>query len=334
MKKNTLIFRLCSFAAAVFFAVSCSVVNPPAARTHTLTLMSYNAQTFFDTVEDGTEFSDFKGSNSRWSAQKYRKRLKRLEETLYAMGGKLSETRIMPDIVVLQEIENERVLEDFCKQLPQKDSYPYVLCSPAHENAAFTTAVLSKYPIEDYRIHTLQTVSSVYASVLRPLTEVVINTGGNNGKNLIKIFSVHWKSKRGTANGQRIRTLQEEQLVQKISSSIKHSSVPVIACGDFNQEYDAFNNMRQFSVCWDNYRNQQLSGVQDSGTYYFRGKWLKIDHIFYINAASFANGIAVEKFVLHHDEPLIHKGIPHRYNVRTGQGYSDHLPIGIRFSIP
>ncbi len=334
MKKKTLIYRVCRFITITSLIASCSFLNPRAEQEQRITLISYNTQTFFDSVEDGTEFADFKGSDSHWSEQKYRTRLTRLKEVLYVMGENLSGQHTLPDIVVLQEIENQRVIEDFCKQLPQHDSYPYAFYSPPQETGYFSTAVLSKYPIEDFRIYTLQTVQESYAATLRPLTEILINTGSQDKKNLIKIFSVHWKSKRGKSNGNAIRILQEEQLIQKIADTVDDSTIPFIACGDFNQE--SCTGMQQFSVCWDllSHSNEQAEEMQPSGSYFFRDKWEKIDHIFYINADSFQNGIEVQKFSVPYDEPLVQNGKPARYDVRTGQGYSDHLPIGIRFKLP
>ncbi len=337
MKKKKLLCLFCVFVVVMFLIISFWFVNFPSADTQSLTLVSYNAQTFFDSVEDGREFAEFKGSKTRWSAQKYRTRLKRLKEILYTMGKRLGERQTLPDIVVLQEIENERVLEDFCKILSVHDSYPYVFCTPVNENAPFSTAVLSKYPIEDFRIFTLQTVQDSYAARLRPLTEISINVGNQDEKRLIKLFSVHWKSKRGKNSGTAIRILQEKQLIQKIVDTVDNTSVPFIACGDFNQSYESFTDMKRFSVCWNvpSYCNAQMTGTQPAGSYYFRNNWEKIDHIFYIDSStSFSNGINVQKFFVMNDEPFVEDGMPARYDVRTGQGYSDHLPIGIRFVVP
>lgn len=134
MKLKRLLFSLFACIATGIFFLQCTRCTP---LTDTqfkkpVTLVTYNTQTFFDAVEDGTEFKEYKGSKSRWTDQKYRARLERLKNTMFAAGERLTGKKDrLPDIVVLQEIENDRVIEDFCKQLPSRENYPYAVCPPS-----------------------------------------------------------------------------------------------------------------------------------------------------------------------------------------------------------
>lgn len=347
MKLKRLLFSFfaCIAAGALFLqCMRCTPLTDTKFR-QSITLVSYNTQTFFDAVEDGTEFKEYKGSTSRWTEQKYRIRLERLKNTVFATGEKLiGKKDRLPDIVVLQEIENDRVVEDFCKQLPSGETYPYAVCPPRSTKGAFTTVILSKYPIEQFFVHRLYTEKQ---GALRPLIEAVLNTGSKDKPRLLTIFAVHWKSKTGGYGSAAVRAQQEDQLVRKIQEHReKNPHIPFIVCGDFNQPLEEFNQLHDFPVCWDisNYRTENEEGRQPNGSYYFKNSWEKIDHIFYESGAndydssgtaSNTGTASIEPtlFFVLYEPPLIEDGKPVRYNVLTGEGYSDHLPLGFRFEI-
>ena len=346
MKFKRLLFPLFAGIAAGVLFLQCTRCTPltDTQFKEPITLVTYNTQTFFDAIEDGSEFKEYKGSKSRWTDQKYRTRLERLKATMFAAGEKLTEKKDrLPDIVVLQEVENNRVVEDFCKQLPSGEHYPYAVCPPASKEA-FTVVILSKYPVERYFVHRLHIDQKV---ALRPLTEAVLNTGSKDKPRLLTVFAVHWKSKTGKSDSASIRALQEAQLIQKIQEHReKNPHIPFVVCGDFNQPLEEFNQLNNFAVCWNvsGYRVENEEGAQPSGSYYFKNTWEKIDHIFYESGADdyadvetvpHTGTVYIEPllFFVLYEPPLIEDGKPVRYNVLTGEGYSDHLPLGFRFAI-
>ena len=346
MKLKRLLFPFFACLAAGILFLQCTRCTPltDTQFKEPITLVTYNTQTFFDAIEDGSEFKEYKGTKSRWTEQKYRIRLERLKDTMFAAGEKLTGKKDrLPDIVVLQEVENSRVIEDFCKQLPSEENYPYAVCPPASKDA-FTTVILSKYPIEQYFLHRLHIEQKV---ALRPLTEALLNTGSKDKPRLLTVFSVHWKSKTGGYGSAAIRAQQEAQLIRKITEHReKNPHIPFIVCGDFNQTLEEFNQLNDFPVCWgiSSYRAETEEGSQPDGSYYFKNSWEKIDHIFYEGNTDDYTGtetvpdtgtayIQPLLFFVLYEPPLIEDGKPVRYNVLTGKGYSDHLPLGFRFEI-
>ena len=326
--------RVLLFYLAAASLTACSFFNRNTSEEQVYTLMSYNTQTFFDAVENGSEFAAFKGSKSKWSTQKYQMRLDRLVKTVQHMGETLSHQQTVPDIVVLQEVENAQVIEDFCKKLSAENCYPYALCCPAPEQQALTTALLSKHPIEYFYIHSLHAETA--DSAVRPLIEALINIGTKDKKQLLTVFSVHWKSKAREKNPESVRRLQEKQLMQKLAAHrAQHPDIPFIVCGDFNQPLDECTELQNIAVCWDMeaYRTAVEEGLQPAGSYYFHNTWEKIDHIFYSKKGKDSSGIDLKAFLLLYEAPLVEHSIPVSYNVFNGSGYSDHLPLGIQFSL-
>ena len=336
----------CSIVSVAFF-LQCTRCTPLTDRdlSSQISLVSYNTQTFFDAVEDGTEFQEFRGGKSRWSEQRYRIRLERLKNTLFAAGKRLTGAKDrLPDIAVLQEVESSRVVEDFCKQLPHKETYPYALCPPRSDKAAFTTVILSKFPIEKFRLHTLYIQDQ---AALRPLVEAQLNIGTEQKPRKLTLFAVHWKSKSGRGESASIRILQEQQLLQKIREhNARSPDIPIVICGDFNQPLEEFRELNTLAVCWNTaaYKAQNQQNMQPGGSFYFKNRWEKIDHIFYYDRVQSVNkqkqlvntgSAAIEpvSFFVLYEPPLVQDGKPLRYNVVSGEGYSDHLPLGFRFKI-
>ncbi len=293
-----------------------------------ITVMTYNTQTFFDAIEDGSEFSEFRGSKSLWSAEKYEARLDRLRDVIVLCGGEAGlEADRGPDVVVLEEIENERVLRDLCNRLPRRGLYANAVFVPPDEGSAFGSALLSRYPVESLSVHSV----SGSDAVLRPLLEVRLKTGSGS----LVVFAVHWKSKAGSDDTGALRRLQEALLRDRIALLEAAEPVtPYIACGDFNQRLDEFTLMDGIPNCWDGWLERCASGVEDgpAGSYNYQANWEPIDHFFCSPALADGTGTEVTDFAVVSREPLLNaEAIPYRYELFNGQGYSDHLPLVLVF---
>ena len=330
MNKHSATLLMQMSAALLCSVLMCCSVSTLRLPDKTLSIVTYNTQTFFDAVQDGTEFPAFKGSKSLWTETKYRSRLKRLKETVLQLNEKLGgQKNTVPDILVLQEIENERVVEDFCKQLSADETYPYALSCPKTGSEAFNSAVLSKYPIISYQLHYLTGENRHF---LRPVIEAVIETGTQKKPQPVRILAVHWKSKAGTNGGSESRKRQEEQLCSLLHKQQELRNMPYIVCGDFNQPLSEFSCLQNESVCWffPEYCEQAAKNTQPEGSYFFKNCWEKIDHIFYSTKDS-GSRITLCSFHVLHEPPITENGIPFRFDVAKGTGYSDHLPLGAVF---
>lgn len=324
------IFVLCFLA---MLAVLCTACSNPMLNMHgkeRISIVSYNAQTFFDSVEDGTEFKEFKGTKTKWSKEKYAERLSRLKEAVSLACVQLGfKSDDIPDILVLQEIESRTVVEDFCKQLPFRNSYKEaVFIQPVH-GSAFSTAVLSKFPITD------TSVFEVYhkTAKLRPLVETRIKISDDDDGGELALLNVHWKSKVGTLDSEEIRDLQERHVYERLKKlQSEEPNLPFIVCGDFNQTLSEFSLLTEFDNCWNlsEYIEAVKRGSQKAGSYFFKGEWEGIDHFFYSDTLSDGKYYDVSFYSVIGQEPLIDKnGIPYKYSVFSGKGYSDHLPVGM-----
>lgn len=330
--------RVCASVLLSAALISCRPV-PDAGGDTEITLVTYNAQTFFDSVTEGSEFREFRKAD--WNEGLYRTRLERLAGTLSAAAA-IPDTeekpaasglteflqslrrfaaagRKLPDIAVLQEIENEEVLRDLTAFLPVPDFYPHILFVPAGKGSAFSTGILSVFPVASCTIHSIQDKSGVS---LRPAAEVLLETGSGP----LVLFAVHWKSKSGNNGSRGIRAAQEEVLAARIRVLQRMKpDVPFLVCGDFNQQPEEFTQLRSLRCAWDFL-------PAGAGTYFWRGNWEKIDNIFV--SAHFTPGLesGANRFRIAGDGGLQDRdGAPYAFRIHTGQGFSDHLPLVFRF---
>lgn len=208
-----------------------------------LKIVNWNAQTFFDANNDGIEYSNFQKSK-KWGEVAYKGRLKKLCDTIKVLDG---------DVVILEEIENEGILHDISNALAGENWNPKKVyrygCFSKKKNSSIGCAVISRYELCDFKIHSLEVRSeNSRAPSMRPLIEVNLLAAKNkfsDEKNslALKIFVNHWKSKSGGEEESKIwRRWQEGLLAQKISDARSEATLPAIICaGDFNQDIMEFS---------------------------------------------------------------------------------------------
>ncbi len=320
------------YSLLAFIFSGCFSARIPA---DSFSIVNWNVQTFFDGNTDGTEYSNFKKSQS-WGTEAYKKRLEKLCAAINSINA---------DVFVFEEIENAGILYDISnflasKSWSSKENWRYGVFSK-NPGDAIGCAVLSKFPLSEITIHNLdvRTENSEQPS-MRPIIKMKILF---NGKNFC-LFVNHWKSKSGGAEESEIwRNWQEFVLAKKIA---EQNEMPAIACGDFNRDILEFKRISMAGGGNKNAQNIELrskfenfwaenadvavyspwldnSGeLEEPGSYYFNGNWERIDHFF-------ANDrIALENFeVLTDGEWCGENFIPKAYKIYTGEGFSDHLPI-------
>ena len=314
-------FWNCFFLLLCLTGTSCGcefALSPP--HETRLRVATYNTQLFFDAIDDGTEFKEFRGTGTRWSAQKYEIRLNRLCEALLLCGSASGmRPNTAPDIIVLQEVESERVVRDVCNRLPQRNGHSNGVFIPSSTGAAFGCAVLSRYPVVSVTAHDAGT----NGVSVRPLIEVVLDIQGIP----LTIFAVHWKSKLGDDQGRAVRGIQEQLLFDRIAVCIeKNDESLFIACGDFNQTPEEFSIMHEYLNIWS--FPKSCSNMTVEGTFWYDDRWEAIDHFFC--SESLFNGVLpdVEMARVVALEPLLSaQQTPARYDLYSGKGYSDHLPL-------
>lgn len=312
------------FVFAGIFLVSCSLEsckeNP--SGDSFVSVVNWNVQTFFDSQTSGSEYSNFRNS-VYWDEEKYRTRLKRLCDVITILDA---------DIFIFEEIENEGILYDIYNQLSGNSWNQNKIWNYGSfykdENSSIGLAALSKIPLEDMKIHSMDIrIMDENQPSSRPTLELKISL---DGKDLF-LFVNHWKSKvSGIQQGEIWRQWQEFVLSKNILQKERF-----LICGDFNKDIDEFiwkEENSKLKICLRNdennicvfspWINNDKTFTTKIGSYYYKENWERIDN-FFIN-----DNITFQKFeVCTNGEWITDENIPKSYKIFTGEGFSDHLPI-------
>jgi endonuclease/exonuclease/phosphatase family metal-dependent hydrolase len=337
MKK--LIFPM---AALWLFLSGCGAGEADASR---LVIMSWNVQNLFDDIDNGTEYREYDPANGEWTYDSFSRKAAALADVITAAvpGG--------PDIVLLQEIENDNALKHLNEEALKASGYKFRLFFQT-DNSAIGCGVLSRLPISAAYNHAVNYGGQLTGRNISEL-HFVLEAEAED----LCIFLNHWKSKLGGAEETEPSRIAAAMMLCRLmrEAAILHPGAPVMAAGDFNESYDEFARVR------GQYLTAIISGEQKSadnsavlhclpvdellldpdsgfynpwseasckGSYFYKGGWETIDQ-FFLNSGFFnGNGwdyAGFETVVLDFNSTA--EGLPLQWQNLSGYGCSDHFPI-------
>ena len=293
MKKHILLILI------AMLLVSCSGCEKEEKSGFTIT--SWNVQNLFDSVNDGTEYSEYKHQNG-WSDSAYRERLKAATSVLKEDGVKNT------DIIVLNEVENENVVLDLMAQLDPSFLW-YAVAS--EDGGAISLAVISSLPMRDARIHSIEGA--------RPVIETHFEISSTD----VFVFAVHAKSNLGESD----ENIELRRLLGQALSNLTdlrrldYPEALIIIAGDFNEEPwdgNVIGNFNSWRCFWEDIERGT------TGSYFYDGRWLCYDNILLSTDMIERWGIVTDGIATDQD------GLPNRWDRNTLSGVSDHLPVWVK----
>lgn len=331
MKKILIIILAVSYALTFY------------AQTSRFRLMEYNVENLFDCIDDSLKNDDefLPEALRKWNYGKYRVKLANLMKVIVAVG----EDQV-PDLVILCEVENEKVMRDLTLYTPLKVlGYRFVMTNSPDERG-INIALL--YQPGRFKMLAHRSIG-VSLPNERPTRDILHVTGKIITGDTLDVFAVHFPSRAG---GERItrpyRLHVANKLKQQYDSVYAMRANPqIIIAGDFND----FPDSKSFSdvlkafppdkdIVPDKLYN--VMAMCKPGTYRYQGVWGIFDHVlvsgtlldekkkFYSSLRH--AGIITFPFLLEKDTK--YGGLkPFRTYLgpRYKGGYSDHLPIKVDF---
>ena len=351
-------------AAVCFFCLSASRCTSPllSPSGHSISIVAYNVKSLFDAVDDGSEFTEFSVAKGRWDDARYRIRLANLAAAVLATlpsGGNPPG----PDVLCLEEMENEKVLEALRTGPLSAAHYRYAAIAPA-EGGPFSNGVLSRLPILSTVCHGTSTPAGRAG---RDVLELELDAGGSH----LVLLSCHWKSKSEGAEVTEEARREDAALVRgRVSTRIAADpGVELIVCGDFNESPDEFlrvnrsyvtalmpvETVAEAVVPVQNPPPDRLlvsstaletvalrgetvlySPWAESGgySYSFRGSHERLDGFLLSPGLLDAVGLSFAGFEAANAPFLMDaSGVPLAWPGSGSTGYSDHLPILLRLEM-
>jgi endonuclease/exonuclease/phosphatase family metal-dependent hydrolase len=331
------------------FLLAAIILFPLAVNAKTLKVMDYNIENLFDIKHDvGTEdytylplsvkktlpghkkaceemSGDFRKNeclNLDWTEAKFTKKILNISKVVKAFD----ETGKGPDILVLQEVENSNVLNKLVTKGLDKLGFAHQVLIEGDDTRGIDVAVISKFPVISSKRHPL--IINGTKLDTRGILEVTLNVEGTT----VVVFANHWPSQSNPASERAASAKLLSDVASKLDADL------IIAAGDFNTiDADApypFDNLKGFI---DAEAEARKLGVNlKPGTHFFKGGWTSLDRLFVFEDANLK--AQYEKFQIINKPFMMRvdsrtgESIPARSEHSTGEGFSDHLPLGMEFT--
>jgi endonuclease/exonuclease/phosphatase family metal-dependent hydrolase len=334
----------------LIFLLVCSL-----AEAAGVTLMVYNVENLFDDKRDGSEFPEFDPGRGSWNTESYRLRLRTIAEVVRRAfaGG--------PDILVLQEVENENALRALADSGLKDMGYSRAVMVPK-KGLATNIGVLTRLPVS--RVHAYH-VGRWNRTTVRDVVEVEIEKGGHT----LHLFDNHWKSKTGGARETESSRLASARIVIGRVREIlaEDPAADIVVAGDMNENSDEFiRSGRRYQTALipadagasPAYSAASIfltgtgseAGIRGDrlvlydpwfelpegarGSYRYGRTWETFDHILLSPGLFDGKGFSYRpgSFSVQRDSFLLtEKGTPRKWEgFKSRGGYSDHLPLRMK----
>lgn len=331
-----------------------------------LTIMSYNVENLFDTIDDvRTNDDEFTPEGAKhWTQHRYRQKLKRIAQVISSVGGKY-----WPSIITLVEVENASVIDDLLEQTSLRSrGYKYVITNSL-DPRGIDVAIL-------YRATDVELISKREYQVdfrekpdkhSRNILELKLRLPNED---ILYVYGLHLPSRReGVAESEPLRCEVLSQLSETIRGIYHNLGVEerrrthFIMMGDFNEESeepamkdvlksksriesyieDPRDSLELYSLM-SRYIDEKSKRQHPRGSYCYRGVWSQLDQ--FVVSGSLMTSRSKVQYVLgsaqnytisclQSDRVVAGYAVPNRTyggNTYLG-GYSDHFPIMLRLSL-
>jgi endonuclease/exonuclease/phosphatase (EEP) superfamily protein YafD len=297
-----------------------------------LTLVELNCENLFDCKHDSLkQDSEWTPASVRhWTPSRYWQKVNRIGQTILSC-----QEEGIPDLVALVEVENDSVLFDLThRSLLRNAGYQYLMTESPDErgiDVALLYQPLTFHPLcyEMFRTQPLEG--------MRPTRDILYVKGEYVSGDTLHVFVVHAPSRFGGERHSRpYRQLVVDRLIQAIDSI--RQDVPmakVLIAGDFNDGADSSVLASLMAHALVNVTDTATGTHGAKGTYRYQGLWQSIDHVFVSSVLldcveqAYINDLP---FLLEEDKKYGGVKPLRTYNgMRYQQGFSDHLPLVVRF---
>ncbi len=297
------------------------------------TFVELNCENLFDYRHDeGKQDEEFLPEATRhWTRKRYWRKQNHIAQTLLSCSNDG-----IPDLIALCEVENDSVLNDLThRSLLRNAGYEYIMTSSPDLRGIDVALLYSSFSFLPLQHHSLR-VEAVKG--MRPTRDILYVSGKTVSGDTLHVYVVHLPSRYGGERYSRpFRQAAADRLCKSLDSLyVASPDAKVLVAGDFNEDPDG--PILQYILQHGVRSLTRTAGFPEGvgGTYCYQGKWESIDHI--LSSPNLLNKVDTTfvhapSFLLEEDSQYGGKKPLRTYNgMRYQPGYSDHLPLVVRFT--
>jgi predicted extracellular nuclease len=270
----------------ILWAVSGFAQKETYNAANNFTVMFYNTENFFDTIDDPhtNDNQYLPAGNKQWNTVKYKNKLENIAKVIASVHPDE-----LPEIVGLCEIENTTVLNDLIGQPVLKNGKYAAILEDSKEPRGVDVALLYRKDEFQYLKHQAIRVTFPFEKETR--TRDILYVKGIAGKSdTLHIFVNHWKSRIGDEKNTETKRVFTAMLLRNYADSImiRNPESRIIIIGDFN---DDPTNKSIYSILQAGNKQKNLGpsdlynmmfdkhNFDGKGSYYYQGDWYMFDNI-------------------------------------------------------
>lgn len=317
------------------FLFSCHSVKNVLRREYTV--VSYNVENLFDTVDDpkipDEEF--LPESGKMWDDEKFQKKLTDIAKVISEINPDE-----MPEVVGLVEVENQQVLEDLTKTGNLNGRYAIV-----HEESpdyrGIDVALI--YRKDAFSEITHEVLPVVFPDDPEFKTRDILHVTGKMKKKIVHVFVNHWPSRIGGEDKTESKRVLAASVLKKKVDQIFEADpkARIIIMGDMNDE-PANKSLKgtlgaEAPGSGAHLVNLMMpDDIAGKGTYFYSSNWNMLDNLVVSNAVFNGKGVRIEgkKGNIFSNDWMIFTNkngdkTPNRSYVGSKYvgGVSDHFPV-------
>ena len=294
-----------------------------------LTFVELNCENLFDCRHDSlkqdTEW--LPDGQRQWTPARYWRKLNHIGQELLSC-----QEEGLPDLVALVEVENDSCLHALTRRsLLRNAGYSYLM-TESPDVRGIDVALL-------YQPFSFHPICYDYLDItplegMRPTRDILYVQGETLKHDTLHVFVVHAPSRFG---GERQTRPNRQQVIDRLLGAVRllPSDAKVVVAGDFNDYADSPSLLFLEQNGLHNVSRGATGTHGAQGTYRYEGEWESIDHVLvspsllehveqvYVNDAP---------FLLEEDKKYGGVKPLRTFNgYRYQRGFSDHLPLVVRF---
>ena len=309
------------------------------ASAQPLTLVELNCENLFDCKHDTLKQDDdwTPASVRHWTPPRYWHKLNGIAQVIISSTVSDGDPRL-PDLVALVEVENDSVLHQLTRRsLLRNAGYQYLM-TESPDVRGIDVALL--YQPFTFRPLCYDMLRVIPLPSMRPTRDILYVQGETLRGDTLHVFVVHAPSRFGGERPTRPnRRLVADRLLHAVDSIRGLApDAHIVVAGDFNDDADA-PALRYLEEHGLSNLSRHAKGTHGAkGTYRYQGRWQSIDHVLATaSLAAKADTVFVNDapFLLEEDKKYGGVKPLRTYNgYRYQHGFSDHLPLVVRFKLP
>ena len=353
--------------------MSAIVILAAGCRSPGFTVIGYNVQNLFDATLDGAEYPEFR-PDTGWTATSYIRRLGRLARTLRAAPGRLPDALVLCEVesasVALDLLRDHLSEYRYVSAGPRTGAATQVVVVSRHRPVELRVHRAMEIDISPDGHRTgwvsRDAVEAVLPTPVGPVRLFGAHWKSQSGgeeetepyRRLEAALLVDRIRAIGRRDGESILIVGDlnEDLYEHSQHDRRYATalLPVTEAPEpVDRPPILFTHVSEaagwhagtpvFLTLWpaaetlDGAGAAGREGAADlgganapPGTYVFRGVWERLDHAFLLPASDVRGRLEV----VVHPDLLNARGHPAAFQIRTGAGYSDHLPVLVTLATP